>query len=99
MRHILACTNAVLAVALLALPAAASAQTYKVDKFDIGGPGGTDYLSADPATGRVYVSRATHVMVVDGATGKVVGDIPETPRVHGIALAPRSNHGFTTNAG
>jgi DNA-binding beta-propeller fold protein YncE len=92
-------TKTALAVALLALPAGASAQTYKVDKYDIGGPGGTDYLSADPATGRVYISRATHVMVVDGATGKVVGDIPETPRVHGIAFAPKHNHGFTTNAG
>jgi hypothetical protein len=92
-------TKTALAVALLVLPAGASAQTYKVDKYDIGGPGGTDYLSADPVTGRVYISRATHVMVVDGATGKVVGDIPETPRVHGIAFAPKYNHGFTTNAG
>jgi WD40 repeat protein len=47
----------------------------------------------------VFVSRATHVMVVDGATGKVVGDIMDTPRVHGIAFAPKSGHGFTTNAG
>ena len=52
-----------------------------------------------PGTGRVFVSRGTHVMVVDGATGKVLGDIPDTPRVHGIALAPKSNHGFTTNGG
>jgi DNA-binding beta-propeller fold protein YncE len=88
-----------LAIALWTLPAAATAQAYKVDKYNIGGDGGTDYLSADPATGRVYVSRSTHVMVVDGATGKVVGDIPETPRVHGIAFAPKWNHGFTTNAG
>jgi DNA-binding beta-propeller fold protein YncE len=99
MRRISVRTRAALAVALLALPAAATAQTYKVDKYDIGGPGGTDYLSADPATGRVYVSRATHVMVLDGASGKVIGDIPETPRVHGIAFAPKYNHGFTTNAG
>ena len=38
-------------------------------------------------------------MVVDGATGRVVGDIPDTPRVHGVAFAPKWNHGFTTNAG
>jgi DNA-binding beta-propeller fold protein YncE len=38
-------------------------------------------------------------MIVDGATGKIVGDIPDTPRVHGIAFAPASGHGFTTNAG
>src|SRR5438874_13230656 len=38
-------------------------------------------------------------MVIDGATGKVIGDIPDTPRTHGIALAPKSGHGFTTNGG
>ncbi|OLE61549.1 MAG: hypothetical protein AUG74_15250, partial [Bacteroidetes bacterium 13_1_20CM_4_60_6] len=65
----------------------------------IGGEGGTDYLTAEPGTGRVFVSRGTHVMVIDGATGKVIGDIPDTPRTHGIALASSSNHGFTTNAG
>ncbi len=89
---------AILAAAL-ALPAAASAQNFTVQKYDIKGDGGTDYLTAEPGTGRVFVSRGTHVMVVDGFTGKVLGDIPDTPRTHGIALAPKSNHGFTTNGG
>ena len=53
----------------------------------------------EPGTGRVFVSRETHVMVVDAATNNVLGDIPDTQRVHGIALAPRWNHGFTTNGG
>jgi DNA-binding beta-propeller fold protein YncE len=75
------------------------AQTFKVAKFSIGGDGGTDYLTAEPGTGRVFVSRATHVMVIDGPTGKVIGDIPDTPRMHGIALVPKWNRGFTTNAG
>ncbi len=86
-------------LALAAVPALSSAQSYKTQKVNIGGEGGTDYLTSEPSSGRVYVSRATHVMVVDGATGKVVGDIMDTPRVHGIAFAPRSGHGFTTNAG
>ena len=76
-----------------------SAQTFKTEKFNIGGTGGTDYLSVDPASGRVYISRGTHVMVVDGMTGKVLGDIMDTPRVHGIAFAQKEGHGFTTNAG
>lgn len=76
-----------------------SAQTFSVARYNIGGEGGTDYVLAEPGTGRVFVSRGTHVMVVDGATGKVLGDIPDTPRVHGIALAPKANHGFTTNGG
>src|SRR5579862_8922994 len=75
------------------------AQTFKVAKYSIGGDGGTDYLTAEPGTGRVFVSRATHVMVIDGATGKVIGDIPDCPRTHGIALAPKSHHGFITNGG
>src|ERR1051325_11566955 len=55
---------------LLASPRAAVAQTFRVAKFNIGGEGGTD---------RVFVSRGTHVMVVDGSTGKALGDIPDTP--------------------
>jgi len=47
----------------------------------------------------VFVSRSTHVMVIDGASGKVLGDIPDTPRNHGIALVPKHNHGFITSAG
>ena len=91
--------SAALVVAALAQPGTAGAQTFKVEKFNIGGEGGTDYIVAEPGTGRVFVSRQTHVMVIDGATGKVLGDIPNTPRMHGIGLAPKSNHGFTTNAG
>ncbi|MEO8623312.1 MAG: YncE family protein [bacterium] len=92
-------TKAAFAAALLALPSVASAQTFKMQKYDIGGEGGTDYLVAEPGTGRVFVSRQTHVMVIDGATGKVLGDIPNTPRMHGIGLAAKYNHGFTTNGG
>src|SRR2546426_11962351 len=88
-----------LRLAVLSWPLASSAQTFKVQKYSIGGDGGTDYLLAEAGTGRVFVSRGTHVMVVDGRTGKVLGDIPDTPRNHGIALAPKSGHGFITSAG
>jgi DNA-binding beta-propeller fold protein YncE len=91
-----------LSSALLAsafIPAVGRAQTFSVSRASIGGDGGTDYLSADSATGRVYVSRGTHVMVIDGATAKVLADIGDTPRVHGIAFAQRDGHGFTTNGG
>src|SRR5207253_1240918 len=83
----------------LSSPHSASAQTFKVERYSIGGDGGTDYLTAEPGTGRVFVSRGTHVMVVDGASGKLLGDIPDTPRTHGIALVPASHHGFITNGG
>jgi DNA-binding beta-propeller fold protein YncE len=91
---------AIFAAAFIAcIPTAGNAQEYHVAKYSIGGDGGTDYVTAEPGTGRVFVSRATHVMVIDGRTGKVVGDIPDTPRTHGIALAASSGHGFITNGG
>src|SRR5262245_43780920 len=77
----------------------ALAQAFKVEKFDIKGDGGTDYVAVESATGRVFVSRQTHMMVVDGSTGKVVGDIMNTPGVHGAGLATKYGHGFTTNSG
>jgi len=97
-RHLLT-TLIVLSAAGLAAPAAGRAQTFKVDKFDIKGEGGTDYVAVEASTGRVFVSRATHVMVVEGATGKVIGDIPNTPGVHGAGFAIKAGHGFTTNGG
>jgi len=87
------------ALLCVAVPHNALAQSFKVEKFDIKGDGGTDYVAADADTGRVFVSRGTHMMVVDGKTGNVVGDIPDTPGVHGAGIAPKAGHGFTTNGG
>jgi YVTN family beta-propeller protein len=86
-------------LAILAAPAICGAQTFKVQRYDIKGDGGTDYVSVEAATGRVFVSRGTHMMVVDGATGRVLGDIPDTPNVHGAGIATKAGHGFTTNGG
>lgn len=83
----------------LAPPAIGYAQSFTVEKFDIKGDGSTDYVNAEAGTGRVFVSRSTHMMVVEGATGKVLADIPKTPGVHGAAFAPKAGHGFTTNSG
>lgn len=86
-------------LAAVALPRAGTAQSFQMEKYNIGGEGGTDYVTAEAGTGRVFVSRGNHVMVVDGMSGKVLGDIPDTPRVHGIGIAAKWNHGFTTNGG
>src|SRR5438045_812619 len=83
----------------LGAPSVLPAQTFKVQKFDIKSDGGTDYVTVEPATGRVFVSRSTHMMVVDGASGTVIGDITDTPGVHGVGLATKAGHGFTTNSG
>lgn len=68
-------------------------------KFVLGGEGGWDLLAFDAATNHLYISRGTHVMVVDVDSGAVVGDIPNTPRVHGIAIASEFGQGFITNGG
>ena len=68
-----------------------------INKLPLGGEGGWDALTVDSATHRLYISRSTHVMVIDTVTDKVVGDIPDTPGVHGIALAPELSRGFTSN--
>jgi DNA-binding beta-propeller fold protein YncE len=90
---------AVLFLSSLAVPRLAHAQTFKTEKFDIKGDGGTDYVAVESATGRVFVSRGNHMMVVDGATGKVLNDILNTPGVHGAGMATKAGHGFTTNGG
>src|SRR5580692_5612197 len=97
-RRILTAPAIVFAISVAA-PGIGHAQTFKAEKFDIKGDGGTDYIAAEAGTGRVFVSRGTHMMVVEGATGKVLGDIPNTPGVHGAGIATKAGHGFTTNGG
>ena len=68
-----------------------------VKEIPIGGEGGWDYISVDPAAHRVYVSHATKIVVADIDSGKVVGEIPDTPGVHGFAVASDLGRGFTSN--
>jgi YVTN family beta-propeller protein len=77
---------------------AAPAVNYQLaHTFALPGDGGWDYLSYDPAGKRLFVSRGTRVMVIDPAAGTVLAEIPDTPGVHGIALAPDLGKGFTSN--
>jgi DNA-binding beta-propeller fold protein YncE len=87
---------------VLALVASASAQDPlagydKVHKIAIGGEGGWDFLEVDPGTNRLFVTRGTHVVVVDLRSEAVVGEIADTPGVHGVALVPDLGRGFTSN--
>jgi DNA-binding beta-propeller fold protein YncE len=76
----------------------AQGTTYHVvKKIAVGGDGGWDYLIADTASERLFVSRGSHVMVVDLRRDSLIGDIPNTPGVHGIAFVPSLNRGFTSN--
>jgi DNA-binding beta-propeller fold protein YncE len=88
---------AVLAAAAPAAFAAPGSGYHVVTTYKVGGDGGWDYLTADSDARRLYISRGTHVMVIDADSGKSVGDIPDTQGVHGIALAPELGKGFTSN--
>ena len=79
-----------------AVPAAPPSY-HLIQKITLGGEGGWDYLTVDADARRLYISRGTHVMVVNADTYKVVGDIPNTNGVHGIAFAPKLGRGFTSN--
>jgi DNA-binding beta-propeller fold protein YncE len=77
--------------------AAPKDEFHVIKKITLGGEGGWDYLTVDSAAHRLYISRSTRVMVLDLDKGTVVGEIPSTPGVHGIALVPELGRGFTSN--
>lgn len=86
-----------LVVAAATCVTAAPTGYHILGEVKIGGEGGWDYLSVDGAFRRLYLSHATHVAVIDIDALKVVGDIPDTPGVHGIAIAPELNRGCVSN--
>jgi DNA-binding beta-propeller fold protein YncE len=81
----------------LASAVPASAGYHLLKKVVLGGDGFWDYLNVDSANRHVFISRGTHVMVVDADSYAVVGDIPDTQGVHGIAIASDLGRGFTSN--
>jgi DNA-binding beta-propeller fold protein YncE len=66
-------------------------------EIPVGGDGGWDYLSVDPVGRRLYVSHATKVVVIDIDSSEIVGEIADTPGIHGVALAPELKRGITSN--
>ncbi len=75
----------------------ASTGYHILKEIKIGGEGGWDYPEMDSAGRRLYLSHGTHVVVVDPDAGKVVGDLPDTPGVHGVQIVPSLNRGFISN--
>jgi hypothetical protein len=80
-----------------AAPAPAGSGYHVIKTVPVGGDGGWDYVYVDSGARRVYVSRGTHVVVLDADSYAVVGDIPDTQGVHGIAIASDLGRGFTSN--
>src|SRR5213080_1093973 len=75
-----------------------SSTGYKVvTRYPVPGNGGFDYVTIDSEARRLYLSHGTQVDVIDPDNGKLIGTIPDTPGVHGIAIASEFKHGFTSN--
>jgi DNA-binding beta-propeller fold protein YncE len=79
---------------LITMAGAASPGYQLLKKLQIGGDGFWDYLTVDDNARRLYVSHGTQVQVIDLETEKIIGEISDTPGVHGIAIAPEFNRGF-----
>ncbi len=84
-------------IAFSSSKSAPAAPRYEViQKIAIGGEGGWDCLAIDSGSHRLFISRGTHVMVLDVRSGKLVGDILNTNGVHAIGFASKLNKGYIT---
>lgn len=97
MRRRILSAVALASAAVFSLSAVPPAHYQLKQKFTLGGEGGWDYLTYDPAGKRLFISRGTRVMVVDPSNGSLIAEIPDTAGVHGIALAQDLGKGFTSN--
>src|SRR5271165_2361593 len=89
-----------LATAVLAAVPAFAQKEFKVtDRIKLGGEGFWDYLTYDDEGQRLFITRGSHVMVVDAKSLKATGDIPDLSGIHGVALVPELNKGFVSNGG
>ena len=82
------------------LPSAVAQARWAVtNTFHVGGEGGWDYITSDPDSHRLYVTRSTHTMVIDADSGKTIADITGQKRSHGVALVPSVGRGFISDGG
>jgi len=87
------------AAVLAAVPAFAQKQFKVTERVKLGGEDGWDYLTYDQDGQRLFITRGSHVMVVDTRTLKMAGDIPDLSAIHGVALAPELKRGYVSNGG
>ena len=86
-----------LSICLLAAPAPSDAGYSVTKRIPIPGQGSWDYVTVDEGARRVYVSHGSQVEILDADSGAIVGNIPNTDGVHGVAVAPKLGRGFTSN--
>ena len=88
------------ALILFGSMAAFAQKPYSVlTQWKIGGEGGWDYLTSDPAAHRLYVTHGPRVEVLDSDTGKVVGSITGLKGTHGVALDDSGKYGYVSDGG
>src|SRR5512146_1208459 len=101
-RYFAACLLGALSLGAIAAPAVRNGW-HVLQRWQIGGEGGWDYLAFDPATRHLYVSRSDRVVVLDVAgmpsmtKSSVIGEIDGLSGVHGIAIAQDLHRGFISN--
>jgi DNA-binding beta-propeller fold protein YncE len=87
-------------MAIVIAGAKAHADEYAVkETLQVGGEGGFDFITVDPDAKLLYLPRASHTQVVDAGSGKIVGDVPDNSRSHGVALVPDLGRGYISNGG
>ena len=83
---------------IVTLPVSGAEVNYRLLKeIPVGGEGGWDYLAVDQFARRVYVTHGTKIVVIDIDKNEVIGEITDTPGVHGFAIAPNLDRGFSSN--
>jgi DNA-binding beta-propeller fold protein YncE len=99
MKKILFCGGAILllAASVLTGQSALGAEYHSLGEIQIGGTGRFDYLAMDAAARRLYVSHGGSAVVIDVDQNKVVGEVTNTPGIHGIAIAHDLGRGFTSD--
>ena len=90
---------ALCALAFCSTPLRAQSPFHIEHEWKLGGDGGWDYLSVDPQSHLLYITRGTHVMVVDTAAGKQVADIPGLHGIHCVVFSSDGVHGYITDGG
>src|SRR5215472_8182307 len=91
--------SAPLLMAVLPFASAQQPACHVSKSVHIGAEGAWDYVTVDPQTNRLFVTRSTHTQVIDTGSGKVIADISGQSRSHGTAIVPAVNRGFITEGG
>jgi DNA-binding beta-propeller fold protein YncE len=97
MKHLLPRLLCLLGLVPLGAAQAAGTPNYHIThQLALPGDEGWDYLTFEQGGQRLFVAHGSRVLVVDTDKLTVIGEIPDTPGVHGIALAPDLNRGYVS---